>query len=66
MAGVIVEILVAVGDQVTRGQDICILEAMKMQQRLKSPADGVVKTINATPTQRVAPGEMLIEIGAAE
>jgi biotin carboxyl carrier protein len=62
MPGVIVEVLVSEGEKVTRGQDICILEAMKMQQRLKAAQDGIVTKVHVEATQRVQSGDQLIDI----
>ncbi len=52
MPGIVRELRVAVGDQVAKGQALMILEAMKMQNEIKSPQDGVV-------------GEMAVEEGQA-
>jgi biotin carboxyl carrier protein len=46
MPGKIVSIDVKPGDLIKKGQDILILEAMKMENRIKSPVDGVVKSVN--------------------
>src|SRR5260221_6647972 len=46
MPGVVLKILVAVGDEVTKGTPLLILEAMKMEQQLTAPSDGIVASIN--------------------
>lgn len=46
MPGKIISVDVKVGDDVQKGQDIMVLEAMKMENRLKSPVDGKIKSIN--------------------
>lgn len=45
MDGAVVEVLVAAGDQVVKGQTLCILEAMKIQQHIKADIDGVVDAV---------------------
>jgi propionyl-CoA carboxylase alpha chain len=62
MPGVIVRVLVPVGQAVTRGQDVCILEAMKMQNYLKAPQAGVVRRILVETSQRVSAGQVLLEL----
>jgi len=60
--GTIVDILVKEGQHVKKGTDLLILDAMKMQNRLKSPVEGTVKQINVQKGTRVAKGVLLIEI----
>ncbi len=60
--GTIREIYVKEGQKVSAGQDILILEAMKMKNQLKSPKDGVIKRINVRSEQRVAKDELLFEL----
>ena len=60
--GTVVEILVKEGDTVKHGDDIVILEAMKMKNRLKSHVDGRVAAVNVKPGDRVTKGEVLVEI----
>jgi biotin carboxyl carrier protein len=60
--GTIVEILVKKGAKVNIGDDLVILEAMKMQNRIKSPVAGVVKSINVEHGVRVTRGMVLLEI----
>lgn len=45
MPGLIVSVPISVGQSVTQGQTVVILESMKMQNELKSPIDGVVQSI---------------------
>jgi len=49
MPGRVIEIRVADGDRVTKGQTLLVLEAMKMRGEVPSPADGVVHDIRVTP-----------------
>lgn len=61
--GTVVEILIKVGDVVSKGDDILILDAMKMKNRLKSQTDGVVRSVNVKPGDRVTKKAVLVEIG---
>jgi biotin carboxyl carrier protein len=58
--GTVIKLLVHEGDIVKRGQELLILDAMKMQNRLKSSTAGRVKKINSVPGKRVAKGEILL------
>ncbi len=61
MPGLLLEINVAVGDEVEEGQPLLILEAMKMENSLTSPRSGVIKTIAVTKGNTVAKNDLLIE-----
>lgn len=61
MPGAIVEVMVEVGQTIVDGQDLCIVEAMKMQNILKSERDGVIKSITVKAGDSVAVDELLIE-----
>ncbi len=62
MPGVVIGVAVEVGAQVEPGQGILTLEAMKMENELKSERGGVVKAIHVAIGQGVAQGEALIEL----
>ena len=62
MAGSVKEILVAIGDAVTAGQEILILESMKMEIPIESPAAGTITEIPVSPPQVVEEGELLMRI----
>ncbi len=62
MPGMIISYSVHVGDKVTVGDLVCVLEAMKMQNSLPSPATGVVKAINYEPGASVAKGAVIMVI----
>jgi biotin carboxyl carrier protein len=51
--------LVAENSEVEAGQGIVVVEAMKMQNEIKSPKKGVVKKISATAGAAVNPGDVL-------
>jgi len=63
MPGKIVRVLVAVGDEVTAGQSILVIEAMKMQNELKSPRAGRVTAIEVKENDNVNAGALLATIG---
>ncbi|MBM4272260.1 MAG: biotin/lipoyl-binding protein, partial [Deltaproteobacteria bacterium] len=53
-----------VGDQVSEGDVVVILEAMKMQNPLNSPVSGQVAAVNVKAGDSVSAGQVLIEIAA--
>jgi biotin carboxyl carrier protein len=59
MPGRIVRVLVAENSEVEAGQGVVVVEAMKMQNEIKSPKKGIVKKILATPGAAVNPGDVL-------
>ena len=63
LPGKILKVNVAVGQAVKAGEDLVILEAMKMENEIKSPADGVVKAVNVAVGGNVATGDVLVVIG---
>lgn len=62
MPGKVVAILAAVGDTVERGQGVLVVEAMKMQNELKSHRDGTIKEIRASEGENVNAGDVLVVI----
>jgi len=60
--GTVIEVLVRQGDLVNAGDDIVILDAMKMKNRLKSHVTGKVAAVNVKPGDRVSKGMVLVEI----
>ncbi len=63
MAGTILDVKVAVGQQVKRGQVIAILEAMKLENEVVSTADGTVKQVLVNKGQAVTNQQVLIIVG---
>jgi len=61
MPGAVVEVKVKVGQIVVDGQDLCVIEAMKMQNILKSERDGKIKFVNVVAGDSVAVDQLLIE-----
>lgn len=52
----------AVGEKVTKGQTLCIIEAMKVMNELKSPIDGTVRAIHGVNGQLAEYGQVLFEV----
>lgn len=61
MPGLIIEVNVEKGQEVKKGDYLCVLEAMKMENTLLSPLDGIIKSVSVTNGQTVDKGELLIE-----
>ena len=62
MAGTILEITVKVGDSVKKGETLCLLEAMKMENQIVAPVDGMVTSVHVTKGQGVESNQLLIVI----
>ena len=62
MPGKVLSVNVAEGDSVTKGQTLAVLEAMKMEQSLAAPRDGVVAEVRCTPGGQVGAGDILIAL----
>lgn len=63
MPGLIVDVTCKIGDKVKAGQQVVVLEAMKMQNPLNAPVDGEVKAIYVKQGDAVAVGQVLVDIG---
>ncbi len=59
--GVIHSVLVREGQKVAEGQPLLILEAMKMQNEIRSPIAGTIRRIHAVTGRQTAKGELLVE-----
>ena len=66
MDGAIVEVLVAEGEQVSKGQLLLVLEAMKMEHPLKAGMDGVIRRVQVSQGDQVKSRQLLVEVEAAE
>ncbi len=60
--GLITRILVQPGDEVKADQPVLVLEAMKMENEVRAPFDGIVDSIQATPGQTVLRNDVLAEV----
>ena len=59
MPGKIVRVLASEGEKISAGQGIAVVEAMKMQNEIKSPKQGTLKKLLARPGMNVNAGEVL-------
>ena len=62
MAGVILKIIKNKGDSVSKGDDLIVVESMKMEQMIKSDYDGIVDVINVDLNDQVSAGKILMTI----
>jgi biotin carboxyl carrier protein len=62
MPGKVVRVLVSVGDEVKTKEGVIVVEAMKMQNEMRSPKDGIVKQINFAEGDTVNTGDILVVI----
>ena len=62
MAGVILKIIKHKGDSVSKGDDLIVVESMKMEQIIKSDYDGIVDVINVDLNEQVSAGKILMTI----
>ncbi len=65
MPGRVTRVAVSVGEVVKRGQELIVVEAMKMENALIAPMDGVVKSLAVKVGDMVAPGPALVVVEAA-
>lgn len=61
MPGLILDLKVKPGDEVKKGDVVLILEAMKMENIIKSPGDGIVKDVKVSLKQSVEKNQVLIQ-----
>ena len=62
MPGKVVRVLVSAGDEIAAGQGLVVVEAMKMQNEMKSPKAGRVVEVKTKPDATVAAGDVLLVI----
>ena len=62
MAGTVLSVLISVGDRVTDGQDVVVLESMKMEVPVQSEGAGEVSEIHVQPGDFVNEGDPLLEL----
>jgi biotin carboxyl carrier protein len=62
MPGKVVSVLLAAGNTVEKGDGVLVVEAMKMQNELKSPKAGVIKEVRVTEGAAVSAGDILATI----
>ena len=62
MPGRVMSITVRPGDSVSEGDEVCVVEAMKMEQSIRAPRDGIVKEIHVQPLDSVNANDPLVEL----
>jgi biotin carboxyl carrier protein len=62
MPGTILDIKVSQGTAVKKGDVVCVLEAMKMENDIPAPADGIITSINVQKGASVASGAVLVTL----
>lgn len=60
MPGLVLDVLVSAGDHVTEGQSLIVLEAMKMENAIKSPQDGIIEKISVAISDKVEKNQGLL------
>lgn len=66
MPGLVVKVEVGVGDEVTRGQGVAVVEAMKMENELIAEIDGRVVDVRVSPGDTVEKGQVLVDLEPTE
>jgi propionyl-CoA carboxylase alpha chain len=62
MPGRVISVRVRPGDRVAAGDEVCVLEAMKMEQSIRATRDGVVKAVHVQPMDPVKANNPLVEL----
>lgn len=62
MPGRVIKVNVTAGRAVAKGEEILVIEAMKMENAVRAPRDGTVKSVAAKVGDMVAPGAVLVEL----
>jgi len=62
MPGRVAAVRVTAGQRVAKGEELLVVEAMKMENALRAPRDGVVRAVHVSAGDAVAPGRPLVEI----
>ncbi|MFW7377823.1 MAG: acetyl-CoA carboxylase biotin carboxyl carrier protein subunit [Oligoflexus sp.] len=66
MVGKVLAVKVEAGQSVLKGEELMVIEAMKMENKIFAPQAGIVDHVSAKEGQQVALGEELISLGAAK
>ena len=66
MPGRVLDVLVAPGDRVQKGDTLVLLEAMKMELRIQAPADGQVSRVLCAAGEVVERGQVLVEMASSD
>ncbi|MDB5132904.1 MAG: gcdC [Mucilaginibacter sp.] len=60
MPGLVLKVFVTEGMEIKKGDNLFILEAMKMENIIKAPADSIIKTVKIKPGDKVEKGQILL------
>ncbi|WP_262497706.1 biotin/lipoyl-containing protein [Parabacteroides chinchillae] len=62
MPGVIQKVYVKTGDEVKIGTPLCVLVAMKMENEIRSPIDGIVRDVYVTESNKVLVNDKMLVV----
>ena len=62
MPGKVISIMVRPGERVSAGDEVCVVEAMKMEQSIRAARDGIIKAVLVQPMDSVSKNDPLIEM----
>jgi 3-methylcrotonyl-CoA carboxylase alpha subunit len=62
MPGKVITVKAEPGQRVAKGDELLVVESMKMENALRAPREGVVKAVHARPGDMVTPGVVLVEL----
>jgi biotin carboxyl carrier protein len=60
--GTVLDIFVKTGQEVVKGEELMILDAMKMKNKLRCPMDGIVRSVAVNKGDKVSKGTVLLEL----
>lgn len=66
MPGTVIAIRAALGDEVLKGQELVVVEAMKMEHAIVSPFDGCIAAVNCSVGDQVSRGLVLVDVAPAD
>jgi len=62
MPGRVTAVRVAPGQRVSKGEELLVVEAMKMENALRAPREGVIRAVHVSAGEMVSPGRALVEL----
>ncbi len=65
LPGQVLSVRVASGDEVAKGDELVVIEAMKMEHVIRAPSDGIVRAVLCAPGEQVDRGQALVDIAGA-